>query len=148
MILTERQHYVIRQLNILSYSAFERDGKAFFIEDGQEKDFIIPYPEKVLEIMIENIRMATNSKVEKCSISNANCIIRVYWVLHQKYDWGSYFNIYGANCYTQTSCVWKTSDGIHNIPINYNQHEIRLNLCPDERLTVRAEFIDYYVKID
>lgn len=147
MSLTKEQLDGIRQIRILAYSDREHQGKALCEENGQEKEFKIPHPEEILKAMVKEINNASGTKIERCSPTEADCIIRVYWVLHHKYDWGLCFNIYGANCYTKTNETWETSNGIHTSMIDHNRHQVRLDLLPDEILTASAEFIDYYVKL-
>ena len=97
--------------------------------------------------MFDNIKKAGFTEIERCSPSEANCIIRIYQDLHHEYEWGLCFNINGANCYTNINGIWETSDGIDNYPIEYDRHQFRMILMPDESLRVNADFVDCYVKI-
>ena len=147
MSLTEQQKELVRQIRIYAYSDTERDGKAYYKCNGKEKEFIIPQFGDILKIMFENIKKVGFSEIERCSPSEANCIIRVYQDLHQEYEWGMCFNIYGANCYTETNKIWQTSDGVDNYRLDYGKYQFRLILGQDETLRVNADFVDCYVKI-
>lgn len=148
MSLTNQQKYVIRRISICEYSDKERDGKAYYNDAGTEKEFIIPQFGEILKRMFDNIKKAGFTKIERCSPCKANCIIRVYQVIHHEYARGLCFNIYGAECYTKINGIWKTSDDIDNYPIEYGRHQFEMFLLPDEILHVNADFVDCYVKID
>ena len=147
MSLTKQQKYAIRKIRIFAYSDTERDGKAYYTVHGKEEEFVIPQFGEILKIMFDNIKKAGFTEIERCSPTEANCIIRVYQDLHHQYDWGLCYNIYGANCYTKINGVWESSDGIDDYPIEYDRHQFRMMLLPDESLRVDANFVDYYVKI-
>ena len=147
MSLTNQQKHVIRKIRMYAYSDIEREGKAYYADHGKEKEFIIPQFGEILKKMFDNIKKAGFTEIERCSPSKANCIIRIYQDLHHEYEWGLCFNIYGANCYTNINGIWETSDGIDNYPIEYDRHQFRMILMPDESLRVNADFVDCYVKI-
>lgn len=147
MSLTKQQKYAIRKIRTFAYSDTERDGKAYCTVHGKEEEFVIPQFGEILKIMFDNIKKAGFTEIERCSPTEANCIIRVYQDLHHEYDWGLCYNIYGASCYTKTNGIWKSSDGIDDYPIEYDRHQFRMILLPDESLRVDADFADYYVKI-
>lgn len=147
MSLTEQQKHTIRQIRMYAQSDTERNGKAYCRDHKKEKEFIIPQFGEILKIMFENIKKAGFTEIERCSPSEANCIIRVYQDLHHKYHWGMCFNIYGAYCYTNVNGIWKTSDGIDDYQFEYDRCLFRVILLQDESLLVDADFVDCYVKI-
>lgn len=148
MKLTDQHKHIIRQIKMYAYSDTERDGKAYYKNNGEEKEFIIPQFGEILRIMFEGIREHGFTEITRCSPSEANCIIRVFQKLHHKYEWGLCFNIYGADCYTEINGIWKTSDGISDYILEYDRCRFQMHLLPDEVLRVNdADFVDCYVKI-
>lgn len=87
MSLTKQQKYAIRKIRIFAYSDTERDGKAYYTVHGKEEEFVIPQFGEILKIMFDNIKKAGFTEIERCSPTEANCIIRVYQDLHHEYDW-------------------------------------------------------------
>lgn len=147
MSLTKQQKLALRQAYIFAYADKEEDGKAFYKENGEEKEFIVPSFPEIFERMCTNILKAGFKNIERCAPSKSNCIIRVYQKLHYEYDWGIVFNFYGARCYTKFCGKWVTSDGIDIYPIRYDKHAFRMILGPDETPTIDTNFADYYVKV-
>ena len=147
MGLTKKQKLSLQQSYIFAYADREEDGKAFYTENGAEKEFIVPSFSEIFDRMCNNILKAGFKNIERCAPANSNCIIRVYQRLHYEYDWGIIFNFYGARCYTNLCGIWTISDGIDTFPIRYDKHAFSMILGPDESPTIDTDFSDYYVKV-
>ncbi|MCI8273103.1 MAG: hypothetical protein HFJ55_03355 [Clostridia bacterium] len=147
MSLTRAQKHAIRKIRIYKSSYKERNGKPYYNENGEEKEFVIPQFGEILKEMFEKIKGAGFSEVERCSPQKANCIIRIFQDLHHKYSYDMCYNIYGANCYTNIDGRWQTGEGLDSYNIRYGSHKFRVVFYQDEYMSVDADFADFYVKV-
>lgn len=85
-------------------------------------------------------------KVERVSPFRANIIVRVYQVRHYKYDFGSIYNLYGADCYVKNWFKWYTENNGELFSLNHSKNCIRHWLYPDEYIDFNTEFIDIYLR--
>ena len=147
MNLTKQQKYKLHGLGIFECASLEHDGKAYYIDNGEEKEFVIPSFDEVLQTMFESILNAGFTTVKKCDPLDANCVIRVFQKLHHEHDWGMCFNVYGVDCYTKMNGLWVTHNYMGIYPLNSNRHLVRIILLPDENVYFNTDFLDCYVKI-
>jgi len=126
-------------------SSSEPDKKGVNVPVDEEMRFLDPYE------LVESVRKGLLNrcgleKVERVSPFRANIIVRVYQVRHYKYDFGSIYNLYGADCYVRNWFKWYTENNGELFPLNRLENCIRHWLYPDEYINFNTEFIDIYFR--
>lgn len=67
MDLTNEQKCTLLQIHLYECAQIERDGKPFHIENGEEKEFIIPEIDEIFRRMIEKIKKKGFTGIRKCT---------------------------------------------------------------------------------
>lgn len=160
-MLSKEQKEKLRNIHMYEISYKEKNGIAIInktVKKGPKsketvttvkQEFIVPSPYQITESIFKQILSSGFSKVERVSPSKANCIIRVFQKLHQKHEYDVIFNLYGANCFVKNGNAW-ISEGEsrgNTFQLNYTENLIDQWLYQDEKVTIRTDFMDVYVKV-
>ena len=147
----------IRRVHIFQISNREKLGTPVitkYISSGKDGSQQIPIdeemrildPYELVKVVEEELRKCYVAEIEPASPLRANIIVRVYQKRHYKYDWGEFYNLYGADCYVRSWFRWVTESNGNLYPLNRKENRIKYWLYPDEYIIFDTDFIDIYFK--
>lgn len=145
MALSRKQKEKIRNVSRYAYFHSESEKKDVGKNLRVEKESI-PTPYQLRAELLDKLTQM-DYEYEFVSPTEANCIIRVYQNLHFADEGGSFYSIYGGNCFTKKgSKWWGTSDGV-DFELSFEKDIHNVWLFQDECVEVASEFFDSYLSI-